>query len=102
MELKPGVRLRSSVCTAEFAVVKAPAEQIDLRCGGKPMTDVSAPASAAGTPEPGFDGGSLVGKRYVDESGTLEVLCTKAGPSSLSVGEDPLVVKDAKPLPSSD
>ena len=50
----------------------------------------------------GFDGGLLIGKRYVDASGDLEVLCTKAGASSLSVGDQVLDTKDAKPLPSSD
>jgi hypothetical protein len=51
---------------------------------------------------PGFDGGVLIGKRYTDGSGDLELLCTKAGSSSLSVGDELLVLKDAKPLPSSD
>jgi hypothetical protein len=44
----------------------------------------------------------LIGKRYVDGSGTLEVLCTKPGASSLSVGDEPLTVASAKALPSSD
>ena len=54
------------------------------------------------TPEPGFDGGTQLGKRYTDETGGLELLCTKGGPSSLSVGDVVLQIKDAKPLPSSD
>jgi hypothetical protein len=37
----------------------------------------------------------------MDELG-LEVLVTKAGQGALSVGGDPLLQKDAKPLPSSD
>jgi hypothetical protein len=52
--------------------------------------------------EPGFDKGTALGKRYTDDDGTLEVLCTKAGPSSLSLGDAPLDIKEAKPLPSSD
>ena len=32
----------------------------------------------------------------------LEVLCTKGGDGALSVGDAPLLVKGAKPLPSSD
>ena len=50
----------------------------------------------------GFEGELLVGKRYTDEAGTIEVLCTKAGTSALSIGDDLLARKDAKPLPSSD
>ena len=43
-----------------------------------------------------------MGKRYVDEAGDLELLCTKPGEGSLTLAETPLTVKGAKPLPSSD
>jgi hypothetical protein len=102
VELKPGARLRSSACEAEVVVVKAPAAEVDLRCGGHPM----APLGEGGPPGlsvlPGHDGGLLIGKRYTDGSGELELLCTKAGASSLALGDDVLQLKDAKPLPSSD
>ena len=45
--------------------------------------------------------GNLMGKRYVDENGA-EVLVTKAGKGTLSVGSTPLTIKEAKPLPASD
>jgi hypothetical protein len=48
-----------------------------------------------------FADGSAMGKRYVDEGGA-EVLVTKAGAGSLSVGATTLVLKEAKPLPASD
>jgi hypothetical protein len=48
-----------------------------------------------------FSEGTAMGKRYVDESGA-EVLVTKAGAGSLSIGNTPLVLKEAKPLPASD
>ncbi len=51
--------------------------------------------------DPAFADGTQMGKRYVDE-GTAEVLVTKAGAGSLSVGETPLSLKEAKPLPASD
>lgn len=106
MEIKAGTRLRSAVCDAEVIVVKAPGGDVDLRAGGQPMVAIDAerPAGGAGAagPEAGFDKGTLLGKRYTDDAGTLEILCTKAGPSSLSVGDAPLGVKEAKPLPSSD
>ena len=50
----------------------------------------------------GDDGSVVLGKRYVDEDDTLEVLCTKPGAGTLAVGGRPLVLKSAKPLPSSD
>ena len=37
MQLKPGMRLRSVVCTSEVVVVRAPATAVDLACGGAPM-----------------------------------------------------------------
>jgi hypothetical protein len=43
-----------------------------------------------------------LGKRYVDEAGTIEVLCTKPGDGALALDGQPLEVKSAKPLPSSD
>ena len=103
VEIKAGTRLRSAVCDAEVIVVKGPGGDVDLRAGGSPMQPIDAerPASASG-PAAGFDKGVLLGKRYTDDAGTLEILCTKPGPSSLSIGDEPLGVKEAKPLPSSD
>jgi len=43
----------------------------------------------------------VMGKRYVDETGA-EVLVTKPGAGSLSVGETKLSLKEVKPLPASD
>lgn len=103
VEIKAGTRLRSAVCDAEVIVVKAPGGDVDLRAGGEPMLPIGTdrPGGDAG-PAAGFDKGVLLGKRYTDDGGTIEVLCTKPGPSSLSIGGEPLGVKEAKPLPSSD
>jgi hypothetical protein len=101
-ELKIGGRLRSSVCEAEVVVIKAPDGALDVRCGGHPMVPVGDEPPAGLSAEAGFDGGLLIGKRYTDGSGELELLCTKAGTSSLSLGDELLELKDAKPLPSSD
>ena len=46
--------------------------------------------------------GTKLGKRYVDDSGDLELLCTKAGDGSLATGGVLLKLKEAKKLPSSD
>lgn len=101
-QMKPGTRLRSAVCATEVMVVAAPKDMaVDLCCGGQPMLDVSA-EPAGGTPAPAFSSGTQLGKRYVNEAGTLEVLCTKPGAGSLSAEGVALKIKGAKPLPSSD
>lgn len=102
VEVKPGARLRSSVCTTEVIVVRAPKGPLDLRCGGEPVLAVGAEAAIDLTVKPPFDAGTLLGKRYTVEGLDLELLCTKAGTGSLSLGDTALVVKSAKPLPSSD
>ena len=102
MQLKPGLRLESATCDAQVVVVKAPAggADVDLRCGGEPMRELGTggdrlPISAEGDP-------TVLGKRYADEELGLEVLCSAAGTGTLTVGTTPLLLKGAKPLPSSD
>lgn len=102
MELPVGTRLRSAVDTTEVVVVRAPSESIDIRCGGQPMVPVTQSPSGDGSVDPNHSSGTLVGKRYVEDELGLELLCTKGGDGSLAVGDAPLVVKAAKPLPSSD
>ncbi len=43
-----------------------------------------------------------MGKRYADEALGLELLVTKPGAGTLSIGETAIALTDAKPLPSSD
>lgn len=101
--LKPGMRLRSAVCATEVMVVQAPPEPLAVTCGGAPLVPLGAPAPAAGAgPAADAAGGTLIGKRYVNEAGTLELLCTKPGAGTLAAGGAPLAVKAARPLPSSD
>jgi hypothetical protein len=99
---KPGTRLRSVTCSTEVVIVRGPAEPTDLRCGGHPMVDISEEVAETSAVTAPFDGGSLVGKRYVNEDESIEVLCTKPGAGSLSIADDALTVKGAKPLPASD
>lgn len=101
IQLRNGLRLRSAVCATELVVVRAPAAPIDLRCGGTPMAEAGGDV-ATGVVDPAFAEGTLLGKRYADEVLGLEVLCTKAGDGSLSIGNGPLAIKSAKPLPASD
>lgn len=101
LPLSPGSRFRSAVCAAEVVVIRAPGE-LDLRCGGRPMVGKDDAAEAGAVPAAPFDTGSVVGKRYVHDTLGIEVLCTKSGVGALAVGEQPLELKSAKPLPSSD
>lgn len=102
METKPGSRWRSVVCDTEVIVVRAPATEVSLRCGGSEMIPQSEPRPAGGSPRADLAEGTLLGKRYADEELAIEVLCTKAGAGTLSVGDVVLARKDAKPLPASD
>lgn len=98
VNLRPGVRLFSSACTTEIMVVKGSGD-FDLRCGGKPMA--TEPVERGEPQEPHVEG-TLMGKRYVNSDGSLEVLCTKPGSGSLSLAKEPLRYKESKALPSSD
>ena len=46
--------------------------------------------------------GVVMGKRYIDEAETLEVLCVKAGDGSLAANGTLLLQKDTKKLPKTD
>ena len=86
--IKNGTRLQSQVCDTQVIVVRT-SDALDA------------------TPDAGlrldedYAGGTLMGKRYVDADGS-EILVTKAGKGTLSIGSTPLQVKEAKPLPASD
>jgi hypothetical protein len=102
MQLRPGTRLESSACDGQVIVVRAPAGvDVDLRCGGVPMRELGTagsrvPITAVGDP------GVLLGKRYADEELGLEVLCTHSGAGALTLTDQPIPFKAAKPLPASD
>jgi hypothetical protein len=102
MELKPGSRWRSAVCTAEVVVVRPPKAAVTLECGGQAMIALTAEKPEGLSPSPDHAAGTTVGKRYVDEEAGIEVLGSKAGQGSLSVDGRALALKEAKPLPSSD
>jgi hypothetical protein len=100
MQLKPGLRLQSVACDTQVIVVRGGGD-VDVRCGGAPM--VPADGGADRQPlNPAFAAGTLMGKRYADADTGVELLCTKPGEGSLSIGDVVVPTKDAKPLPSSD
>lgn len=45
---------------------------------------------------------TLIGKRYVDATEAVELLCTSSGAGVLTCDGAPMNVKAAKPLPASD
>jgi hypothetical protein len=99
--IKTGTRLKSQVCDTEVIVIKPGDGLDDLRAGGAPMREIGSDADGGAVLDPKFSDGTVMGKRYVDETGA-EVLVTKAGAGTLSIGEVPLSIKEAKPLPASD
>jgi hypothetical protein len=99
--MRVGSRWKSTVDTTEVMVIRGPATDVDLRCGGHPMVS-SGTEGVAAELDPAYAEGTQVGKRYVDEEIGLELLCSKAGQGTLAVGDRSLSLKDAKPLPTSD
>ncbi|WP_067862930.1 hypothetical protein [Nocardia shimofusensis] len=98
--LRTGEQFASTVCETRVIVVRAPAGEIaPLTCGGAPMVPVAqAPAA-----KPAAEGvTTLIGKRYVDDAETVELLCTHSGAGELRLGDEQLSVKAAKALPASD
>jgi hypothetical protein len=98
--LRPGDQLASTVCTTRVVVIRAPRErQLVIACDGRPMVPGPvAPSSSAADAA----AATLIGKRYVDASETVELLCTSSGVGVLSCDGAPMTVKAAKPLPASD
>jgi len=101
-QLKPGSRARSAVCDTEVMVIAAPDSDPQVTCGGAPMHALDAEPPAGATLDPDAAEGTQLGKRYVNEAGDLELLCTKPGKGTLSTAGTALTVKGAKPLPASD
>ena len=100
--MKAGLRLKSCVCTTEVMVIRAPAMEADLRCGGVAMVSLTEPALPDARLDPTQAQGTLIGKRYIDAQDRVEILCTQGGAGSLTFDGVAMTVKQAKALPSSD
>lgn len=101
MALKAGARFKSAVCDTQVMVIKAPAGEFELACGGVTMVAPTAAPPAGAALVPGAEE-TLIGKRYVNADESVELLCTKGGKGALALDGTPLEVKQAKQLPSSD
>jgi hypothetical protein len=102
MTLRPGTRIFSAVCATEMIAVKAPAGEVALTIGGAPAMPGAGERDRSGAVVEGHGGGALMGKRYVDEAGTIELLCTKAGDGVPAIDGELLQLKETKTLPASD
>ena len=102
MRLRPGQQVASTVDGTRMIVVRAPAAEVELRCGGAPMVDAGQAAAPTATADPALRDGTRLGKRYADEDLGIELLCTKPGEGTVEANGVALPVKDAKPLPASD
>ncbi len=98
--LRPGDQLASTVCTTKVVVIRVPQDRRPvIECGGSPMVT----GTPSGPPSPaGADAATLIGKRYTDATGSVELLCTSSGAGVLSCDGEPMMIKAAKPLPASD
>jgi hypothetical protein len=99
--LQAGQQLVSAVDGTAVIIIRAPAGKCTLTCGGVAMTAPGAAAPAA-DPDPSMLGGTQIGKRYVDQGDTIQVLCTRAGRGTLALDGEPLAIQAARPLPASD
>lgn len=99
--IKNGTRLQSQVCETQVIVVRSADSLDDLRVGGAPVIPVGNEVDSTLSLDDSLADGNLMGKRYVDDGGA-EVLVTKAGKGTISIGSTPLALKEAKPLPASD
>jgi len=99
--IKNGTRLQSQVCDTQVIVVRSADSLDDLRIGGAPAVPIGDEVDANLALDEALADGNLMGKRYVDDAGA-EVLVTKAGKGTISIGSTPLALKEAKPLPASD
>jgi hypothetical protein len=102
MKLRPGQKLKSAVCGAQVVVVRAPADDVEVGCGGAPLLDDGDEPDGSAQLDATLGEGAVLGKRYADEDLGLELLCTRAGEGALTVDGRVLPLKGAKPLPSSD
>jgi hypothetical protein len=101
MELSAGSRWKSVVSETEIVVVRPVEGDHHLGCGGTDMVPFGT-EGAGGSVDQALADPTLLGKRYEDTESGLEVLCSKGGEGTLTLDSKALVVKTAKPLPSSD
>ena len=93
---KAGTRLFSIPTTVEVIVTRAPSTDLVVSCCGVPLADTPGVR-----PTPVGEPDVKVGKRYEGPHG-IELLCVVAGEGPLEVDGEPMTMRVAKTLPSSD
>jgi hypothetical protein len=99
--VKVGSRLACPDCPTEVVVTRATEASVALACSGSELVALDGARPQEGHRSP-TDGSPQLGKRYVDDEAGIELLCTKPGSGELTCEGRPLLLKAAKPLPSSD
>jgi hypothetical protein len=102
VQLRAGLQLESVVSPARVIVIRAQKDDVEVCCGGTAMVTLTGTTGNGESPSADGSDGPVLGKRYAHEELGLEFLCTRAGAGELTVNGDPLVLKEPKPLPSSD
>ena len=101
-KLNTGGRFKSAVCAGEIMVVTASEDDVTLTCGGAEMVAPGTEVADDAQVHPDHAVGIAMGKRYITEDETIEVLCVKAGDGSLAVNGQLMLQKDTKQLPKTD
>jgi hypothetical protein len=102
MKLKVGQILASITDATTVVVIRASHDEVLLTCGDLEMVDPKANESATQLATADTGEGLQLGKRYVDASNAVELLCTRAGERPVTINRMPLTLKTTKPLPASD
>ena len=68
--LKPGLRLKSSVCATEIMVIRAPSLDAVLACGGTEMLSISEAVPAGGSVAPAHAQGTLEASGATSSTGS--------------------------------
>lgn len=102
MHMAPGTLFASTTCTTQVVAVRVGPDPVTIACGGREMVPAEHLGTQQEPSDPALMGGTLIGKRYVDESGAWELLCTRGGDGTLTCDGVPMSVKEARPLPASD
>ena len=102
MELKAGTQLKSAVGTTEVVVIRAPDAPGHPDLGGPAHGRAATTRRRPARSKPAARGRSCWASATSTRPASVEVLCTKPGDGALALDGEPLEVKSAKPLPSSD
>jgi hypothetical protein len=102
VKFRAGQQLVSAVDSTAVIIIRAPVAECTVTCGGIAMATAGGEPVTGAEPDPSLMGGTRIGKRYVDDADTIQLLCTKAGDGTLALDGRPLLIQAAKPLPASD